>query len=178
MKLAEALHNNRYRIVDRWVEYTLSTYTSSNFFKKEKDQFANPIGGSVRNCYKALFPLLIKGGDDEQVKRALSHFMHLRAVQEFSPSQAIAPLSAVKHITRDILGSDKETRELVSELYDFEFAVDLALFKAFDLYMECKMRVYDIRIREIKSGSAILTDSTCPSKVLTHIKGLESIDSN
>ena len=55
MQLAEALHNNRYKIVDKWVEYTLSTYLSSSFFKKEKDQFANPTGGTVRNALTSLF---------------------------------------------------------------------------------------------------------------------------
>ncbi len=60
MELGEALHNNRYKIVDRWVEYTLSTYESSSFFKKEKDAFANPIGGTVRSALKELFPLFRK----------------------------------------------------------------------------------------------------------------------
>ena len=173
MELAEALHNNRYKIVDRWVEYTLSTYASSSFFKKEKDQFANPIGGTVRSSLKALFPLLSKGGDIEDFKAPLSKFMHLRAVQDFSPSQAIAPVNAVKHLTREVLESDKETAELVNNLYDFDFNVDLAMLAAFDLYMECKERVYQIRIREIKTGSNILTDSTCPSKVFDNIQDLK-----
>ena len=177
MELAEALHNNRYKIVDKWVEYTLSTYISSTFFKKEKDQFANPTGGAVRNGLKALFPLLVKGSDGDEVKESLAHFMRLRSVQEFSPSQAIAPVNAVKHITRDVLSSDKETKDLVNDLYDFDFAVDLAMLAAFDLYMECKERVYQIRIREIKSGSNILTDSACPSKVLSNIQNVESVES-
>ncbi len=94
--------------------------------------------------------------------------MHLRSVQEFSPSQAVAPLNAVKHITREILASDKETKNLVNELYDFEFAIDLAMLAAFDLYMECREKIYKVRIDEIKSGNYILTDSTCPSRVVSN----------
>jgi hypothetical protein len=42
MKLEEALHNNRYKIVDKWVEYTLATYQSSDFFKKKRIPLPTP----------------------------------------------------------------------------------------------------------------------------------------
>jgi hypothetical protein len=173
MELDEALRNNRYKIVDKWVAYTLATYQSSDFFQKEKDSFANPIGNSVRSSLKALFYLLIEGGEGPLFRESLTSIMHLRSVQEFSPSQAIAPLNAVKHITRDILASDKETKDLVRELYDFEFAVDLAVLAAFDLYMECREKIYQIRIDEIRSGNHILTNSTCPSRVLKNIQEIK-----
>ncbi len=170
MELGEALHNNRYRIVDRWVDYTLSTYNSSSFFKKEKDAFANPIGGIVRSVLKQLFSLLMQGGDVEGYKESLSRLMQLRSVQDFSPSQAVAPLNAVKHITRDVLASDKDTKHLVAELYDFEFAVDLAMLAAFDLYMGCREKIYKVRIDEIKSGKYVLTDGVCPSRMPDNTK--------
>ena len=168
MELVEALHNNRYTIVDKWVEYTLSTYEASSFFKKEKDPFSNPVGGTIRTALKKIYTLLSQGGDASAYTEPLSSIMHLRSVQDFSPSQAVAPLNAVKHITRDILASDKETKHLVNELYDFEFAVDLAMLAAFDLYMKCREKIYQVRIDEIKSGSYVLTDSACPSQALSN----------
>ena len=93
--------------------------------------------------------------------------MSIRSVQEFSPSQAVAPLNAVKHITREVFAADKERKNLVHELYDFEFAVDLAVLAAFDIYMQFRERLCQVRIAEIKSGSHILTDSRCPSKLLS-----------
>ena len=174
MELQEALRNNRYKIVDKWVAYTLATYQSSEFFQKEKDPFANPIGNTVRSSLKALFILLIKGGDGALFKEPLISIMHLRSVQEFSPSQAVAPLNAVKHITREVLASDKETKDFINELYDFEFAVDLAVLAAFDLYMECREKIYQIRIDEIRSGKHLLTDNACPSKVLKNIQEIKA----
>lgn len=169
MELTEALHNKRYTIVDKWVAYTLATYKAPAFLEKEQDRFANPIGATVRSSLKALFAKLVKGGDGEFFADALTPFMHLRSVQEFTPSQAVAPLNGIKHITRDVLAADKECKHLVNELYDFDFSVDLAVLAAFDLYMQCREKIYRIRIDEIKSGSHILTDSTCPSKVLKNI---------
>lgn len=164
--LAEAFRNYKGKIVDRWVEYTLSTYQSSGFFKKERDIFANPVGGNIREALKKLFPLLTKGADTKDLIPPLEQIMKIRSIQEFSPSQAVAPLNAVKHITREILLADKERCHLVPELYDFEFAVDLAVLAAFDIYMQCRERLYQTRIHEIKSGTYILTDSKCPSALL------------
>ncbi|MBT8355664.1 MAG: RsbRD N-terminal domain-containing protein [Desulfofustis sp.] len=169
MKLEEALHNNRYKIVDRWVKYTLETYKASQFFTREKDSFANPIGGTVRDSLRKIFSLLIKNQETANYKEPLSRLMHLRSVQEFTPSQAVAPLNAVKHITRDVLAADKETKLLIGELYDFEFSVDLAVLAAFDLYVECREKIYKIRVEEIRSGKELLTDGACPSKALKNI---------
>lgn len=165
MDLAEAFRNYKDKIVDRWVDYTLSTYQSSSFFKKERDKFANPVGGNIREALKKLLSLLISGASPEQMVPPLEQILKIRAIQEFSPSQAVAPLNAVKHITREILAADKERRHLVAELYDFEFAVDLAVLTAFDIYMQCRERLYRTRVQEIKTGSHILTDSRCPSAV-------------
>lgn len=164
--LAEAFRNYKDKIVDKWVEYTLSTYQSSSFFKKERDIFANPVGGNIREALKKLFPLLTKRADTTDLIPPLEQILKIRSIQEFSPSQAVAPLNAVKHITREILLADKERCHLVSELYDFEFAVDLAVLAAFDIYMQCRERLYQTRIQEIKSGTHILTDSKCPSALL------------
>jgi hypothetical protein len=167
MDLAEGFRNHREKIVNKWVEYALSTYISSGFFVKERDQFANPVGGNVREALNRLFPLLVQGADSQQFIAPLEQIISIRSVQEFSPSQAVAPLNAVKHITREVFGADKERRHLVQELYDFEFAVDLAVLAAFDIYMQFRERLHQVRIAEIKSGRHILTDSRCPSKLLT-----------
>lgn len=166
MDLAEAFRNYREKIVDKWVDYTLSTYISSDFFKREKDKFANPVGGSIREALEQLFDLLVNNKDPQQFREPVEKFVRIRAVQEFTPAQAVAPLNAVKHITREILAADKERSVFIKDLYDFEFNVDLAVLAAFDLYMESRERLYQTRIREIKSGSHILTDAKCPSKLV------------
>ncbi|MGW8193676.1 MAG: RsbRD N-terminal domain-containing protein [Desulforhopalus sp.] len=166
MDLAEAFRNHGEKIVKRWTEYTLSTYTSSGFFVRERDKFANPVGGNIREALGKLFLLLAKGADPKEFAQPLEQIIGIRAVQEFTPSQAVAPLNAVKHITREVFEADKERKHLVAELYDFEFAVDLALLAAFDIYMKYRERLYQVRINEIRSGSHILTDSKCPSKLV------------
>jgi len=166
MKLDEAFRNHGEKIVDRWVDYTLSTYESSSFFKKEKDKFANPVGGNTREALNTLFALLARNADPKEFVAPLEQIMRIRAIQEFPASVAVGPIHAVKHITREILEKDKERCHLIGDLYDFEFAVDMAVLAAFDLYMQCRERLYQVRIHEIKTGSYILTDSKCPTNLL------------
>ncbi len=166
MKLDEAFRNHREKIVDRWVDYTLSTYKSSSFFKKEKNKFANPVGGNTREALDRLFGLLAKNADPQEFVAPLEQIMQIRSIQEFAASVAVGPIHAVKHITREVLANDKERCHLVQDLYDFEFAVDLAVLAAFDLYMQCRERLYQVRIQEIKTGRYILTDSKCPTNLL------------
>jgi len=167
MDIAEGFRCHGEKIVKRWVEYTLSTYISSGFFKKEKDIFANPVGGNLRAGLGKLFLLLAKGADPHEFTAPLEQIISIRAVQEFTPGQAIAPLNAVKHIVREAFAADKERKQLIDELYDFEFSVDLAVIAAFDIYMQYRERMYQVRIAEIRSGSHILTDSKCPSRKLS-----------
>lgn len=169
MDLAEAFRNHREKIVKRWVDYTLSTYESSGFFKKEKDKFANPVGGNTREALDSLFGLLAKGADPKEYVAPLEQILLIRAVQSMPPSVAVGAIHAVKHITREVLAKDKERAHLVAELYDFEFAVDLAVLAAFDLYMQCRERLYQVRMKELKTGTHILTESKCPSSLLKDI---------
>lgn len=171
LDLAEGFRNHQDTIIAKWVDYALSTYSSSSFFKKETDQFANPIGGNFRQAFADLFPLLLKGASREEYQAPLEQFASVRAVQEFTPSQALAPLNAVKHIAREVFQGDKERKHLVEELYDFDFAVDVCMLTAFDIYMQYRERLYLVRIEEIRSGTHVLTDSKCPSKFLKEEKG-------
>ncbi len=166
MDLAEAFRNHQKKIVGQWVDYALSTYSSSKFFRKEGDKFANPVGGVLREALEALFLLLAKNAEPEEFIAPIQRIIRIRAIQDFAPSQAVSPIHAVKHITRKILSADKERSHLVDELYDFEFAVDLAVLVAFDLYMEDRERLFNVRMQEIRSGRDVIADSKCPSRML------------
>ncbi len=166
MDLAEALRYHRKKIVGQWVEYTLSTYKSSRFFRQEGDKFANPIGGVTKDALDELFLLLVENTDPETFVKPIEKIVRLRAIQDFAPSQAVSPFHAVKHLTREILAKDKDRCHLLNELYDFEFAVDMAVLAAFDIYLDSRERLYRVRLEEVQSGRNIYTDSKCPSVLL------------
>jgi hypothetical protein len=166
MELDEAFRYYREKIVNQWVDYLLSTYESSGFFQRERDLFANPVGGNTRQSLSKLFVLLSVNADNHEFIPPIEQIMKIRAVQKFAPSEAVGPLHGIKHIVREVFSKSKETKHLVTKLSEFDFAVDLAVLVAFDVYMQCREQLYKVRIQEIKTGSNILTDSKCPSRLL------------
>ncbi|MDH3348443.1 MAG: RsbRD N-terminal domain-containing protein [Desulfobulbaceae bacterium] len=165
MHLLESLENYRDKIVSLWVERTLDGY-SSGFFKKSKDLFANPVGVNIKQGLTELFQLLITDADPDAYRNPLDKIVRIRAVQDFAPSQALAPILELKWVVRQVFSSVKEERPLVSEMDAFDCNIDRAALMAFDIYIECRERLYQTRINELKSGTHILTDSPCPSKLL------------
>jgi hypothetical protein len=166
MNLPEALKSQEDKILALWTERTLDSYTSSGFFKKSLDRFANPVGMNIREGLAQLFRLIAAGADPQEFAGPINQVVRIRAVQEFTPAQAVAPVLELKWVVRQIFSADTECRELLPQLAPFDCDVDRAALKAFDLYMECRDRLHKARIRELKSGSYILTDAGCVSALI------------
>jgi hypothetical protein len=166
MKLVEALKAKREKILSTWIDRTLDSYTSSGFFKKAKDKFANPVGGNIKEGLSALFDLLCSGAKEGEYTKPLDQVIRIRAVQEFTPAQAVAPILELKWVVRQILSEDKGVRELLTDLDAFDCDVDRAALAAFNIYSECRERLYRTRIRELQSGTSAMIDGGCPSRLL------------
>ncbi len=168
MNLIEALQNKKDKVLSLWIERTLDSYISSGFFKQSKDKFANPVGANIKEGLTQIFDNLVTSADPQEYVEPLDQVIRIRAVQDFSPAQAVAPILELKWVVKQVFSSDKEYRDLLAstELDSFDCDVDRAALAAFDLYVECRDRLHKARIRELKSGSYILTDSACTSAVV------------
>ncbi len=166
MELREAFAKKKKQIVDIWVERTLDSYPSSAFFKRSKDRFANPVGTNIREGLTRIFELLAAGAPADDYVDPLDQVVRIRAVQEFVPSQAVAPILELKWVVKQVLGMDKETRPLLMQLDQFDCAVDRVALGAFDIYCRCREQLYRNRVREIKSGRYILADSACSASLV------------
>ncbi len=173
MQLIEALKKKKKEILSTWVDRTLDSYTSSGFFKKSRDRFANPVGANIREGLSKLYDLLIGKADRKEMMDPLDQVIRIRAVQEFTPAQAVAPILELKWVVKQVFSADKELRHLLVELDSFDCDVDRAALAAFDIYTACREQLYQNRISELKSGRYILTDSGCASALDRH--GLQDI---
>ncbi|GAB4340033.1 MAG: RsbRD N-terminal domain-containing protein [Desulfobulbaceae bacterium] len=170
MNLIETLQENKDRIRSTWIERTLDSYTSSGFFKKSLDTIANPIGSNIRAGLSDLLDLLLRKAHPEEYDKPLDQVIRIRAVQDFSPSRAVVPFLELKWVIRQILRDDPALG-LTKELDQLDCDIDRLALAAFDKYMECREQLYQVRIRELKSGSYILSDAPCPSSLAG--KGVE-----
>ncbi len=148
MSLDTILSENRTAIIRKWQEAIIGTYPkeTQKFLKKEKSQFANPVGLIITKDVEILFDELVKGDDTEKILSSLDKIIRIRAVQDFKPSHAVGFVLRLKAILRETLGDGYST-----ERHMLEDRVDAAALLAFDVYSQCRQQLFDIRVNEVKN---------------------------
>jgi hypothetical protein len=141
-------------IVKKWFDAVADTYQAdtASFLKKQKAQFTNPVGYTLAEGLEGLFEALLKGVIPDTVKTFLDSIIRIRAIQEFTPSEAVSFVFLLKKIVRQELGNDLlQQRRMAVELAAFDSSVDdLALF-SFDIYMKCKEKIYELKANEARN---------------------------
>jgi len=163
MELKEALTTKKKEILDLWIERTLDSYTSPGFFKKATDPFANPVGSNISMGLTSLYEALASGEGGDAYTKSLDQVVRIRAVQDFTPGQAVAPFLELKWVIKQVFSADKKTQPLLGALDQLDCEIDRIALAAFDVYNQCREQLYRNRVDELKSGRSILTDSACPS---------------
>jgi hypothetical protein len=152
MNLHELLSDHQASIAERWFERTAGTYSkeASRAYVRQKNQFANPVGHTLRQGTAAIVPLLIDADDPEALRSHLEPIIKMRTIQEFSPAQAVGFVYLLKDTIREELAGELAGSGLERELSHFEARIDRMALLAFDIYVQCRELVHEIRIREIK----------------------------
>lgn len=166
MDLRTALEAKKKAILKVWIERTLDSYTSPGFFKKAVDPFANPVGSNISAGLTRLFEALMGASGVEAYAQPLDQVVRIRAVQEFTAAQAVAPFLELKWVIRQVFGADQATKPLLAGLDHLDCEIDRIALAAFDVYCQCREQLYRNRIAELKSGRSVLTDAACPSALL------------
>lgn len=166
MLLQELLIENKGEILDSWVDQVLTTYPAdgARIFKKEKDQFANPVGFAVKSSLWEVYGLLFEKNEVEKIVSALEQLVQIRAVQTFAPSEAVSMAYTLKKVVKSVCQKEKVVD--LDGWLAFEEKADILAYTLFDLYAASRERLYQTRIAEIKSGNNITTDGGCPSKLM------------
>jgi hypothetical protein len=147
MALNKWLRGNKEAILDRWLDTALSAYPdeTSVIFRRQKDPFANPIGHSLRTGLQGLLEALLGEVDDGEMRRHLHDMLSIRAVQDLAPSRALEFILELKVVARSEAGG------LPEDIRDeFDHQVDSIALAAFDVYTQCRERLSELRINEIK----------------------------
>jgi hypothetical protein len=152
----EALADHRSDIVREWFERLLQTYPESTtgFLSQEKDPFHNPVGHTLKEGLSNLFDGLVQSTDVASLAPVLDAIVRVRAVQDFTPGQALAFPFLLKQVIRTEFAADfqRYSRELVA----FEARIDKLALLAFDLFVKCREQVYELKVNEIKRRSFIM----------------------
>jgi len=137
----------------KWFESTAKTYApdTAEFIKSKTDPFANPVGGAMLNGLKGLLDQLIHGMDPAVITSHLDPIIRIRAVQSFSPSQATAFILSLKKILRENLSKELRDSRIASEFVIVESKIDQLCLMAFDIYMKCREKIFQISANETRN---------------------------
>jgi hypothetical protein len=140
------------------LDRTLSVYSDeyAQFIRNNHDSFANPVGMILKEGLAALFEAVVDGADPDRCRAALLPIVRLRAVQDIAPSQALAFVPQLKNVVREMLREKIQEEGTRQALSAFEGRVDQAALLAFDLYSECRERIFELRVNEMQRSTAQL----------------------
>ncbi len=155
MKLDTLLEQRKSSIRKKWFDRIVECYPAdgAGFFSKEKDRFANPIGYTLDEETGTLMDGLIEGRDVESLSESLERIIKIKAVQEFTPSEAVEFVFFLKQIVRDELADDLTEPERLHELLEFESRIDRLALLAFGLFMKCREKIYELKSNQIRNRS-------------------------
>ena len=152
-RLKGLIEKNKNEIIKNWFEATIQTYApdTAPFYKGQKDQFANPVGNINAEGVAFLLDQLLYDFEPDAVKTYLDPIIRIRAVQNFTPSQATAFILSLKKIFRDSLSEKLKDAAIMLELLAFESKIDKLCLMAFDIYMACKEKIYQLSANDMRS---------------------------
>jgi len=152
MTLTDLLTQKKPIIIGRWLRVIFDSYPPETaiFLKKEKDRFDNPMGSLITEGIEKLYETLLVEMETDQVLAALDEIIRIRALQNFSPGQALAFIFLLKDVIRQELA--KELREVdPEELLELESRIDGLALLGFEVYTTRREKLNEIRINEIKN---------------------------
>ncbi|NQT93773.1 MAG: RsbRD N-terminal domain-containing protein [Lentisphaerae bacterium] len=149
---AELLRQKKEAIVQRWVDAALASYSDEGAaaFAREKDPFANPVGHGLRVATRRIFDALLDGPNAEAIREPLHEIIRTRAVQQFSASEAVGFVFQLRDAVRTELGRAGRDASLAPALAEFDGQIDRIALAAFDIFVQCREQVFELRVNEVK----------------------------
>ena len=149
MQLNRLLEAKKTFIIKKWFEQVMNGYApdTAMFFKMQKDAFANPVGTTTSTVLEALFDAILEKKDADTITTIVDPLIRVRAVQNFSPSQAVGVILILKQTERDVL-KNEITDISLNDFFSFENEIDKAALIGFNIFMACREKIYNLRTNE------------------------------
>jgi hypothetical protein len=152
MKIINFIKANREEILGRWRRLVLSSYSSqgASFMAGERDRFANPVGAAIDDVTSSLLEYLVEGVDENAYEESLERFIRIRAVQEYTASQAVGFIFSLKNAILESPGYALVARDESDGEFLVFNRIDRMALAAFDRYTACREKLYEIAMNEFK----------------------------
>ncbi len=153
MTLLDLLSRKRNEILSLWFDEVINTYPPETvlFLRKQQNRFTNPVGATIRDGLEGIYNEILGDAAPERLSPFLDNIIRIRAVQDFSPSQAISFVGDLKRIVRDTLPREEMGSSLLDELFALDRRIDELTFLSFDIFVKCREKIYDLKANEARN---------------------------
>jgi hypothetical protein len=159
MELVDWLRQKKQDIVRSWIRITMEAYPTEalGVLKRNKDQFANPLSHIISKNIELLFDELLNGLDVERTSPILAEIVRVKAVQDFTPAQALQFIFDLKSVLFDFKNKKIEGEAMpYDQIRTMEQDIDKLAQLGFNIYVECREKLSEIRVNEIKNQTHML----------------------
>lgn len=131
-------------IVELWMERTLRSYPveTLEFLEGEQDPFRNPVGQTLRKGLEVLAREVLGAMNKDRMMEALDAIVRMRAVQDFSPVDAVRFVFILRAAIRETAGAVSES---------IHSRIDELALMTFDKYAGCREQIFQLRVNELRS---------------------------
>lgn len=129
-------------LLDAWLRIAAQAYPpeTARHLLQERDPFRNPVGHAMREAFPVLLDVVLGRIPAGDAAATLERLIRIRAVQDFTPGQAVGFLFQLIPLLRERAGRDDALEDGVN---------GLALM-AFDRYVSCREQVHAIQLKELR----------------------------
>jgi hypothetical protein len=151
--LKELLTEKKSTILGGWLDRILEVYPagSRGIFRKNPDPFSNPIGSAIRDGIEKLLQEILDPTDVARSRSILDPIIRIRAVENLSPSRAMAFIPLLKEIIRESLSDQILEKVSSQEWMAVSYRIDQLTLQAFDIYLECREKIHQLKVKELKN---------------------------
>jgi hypothetical protein len=104
------------------------------------------------NGLKDVLDEILNGSMNEiKIKAGLDPIIRIRAVQDFSPSQAAGFVFFLKQIIDKYFNRDILESNMFNDLQALHAGIDRVCLYAFDIYSTCREKIYSLQANEVRN---------------------------
>lgn len=153
MSLLKQLAQKKSVITKRWFDRVMESYPAetAKFLRSQNDPFANPVGQTTMQNLNSIVDHIVDDRDLPSAQSLIDPIIRIRAIQDFSPSNATRFIFDLKSVIRDILPVGHEGAKAIKEMGIIDNRIDELGLLAFDIYMQCREKIYDLKANEMKA---------------------------
>lgn len=140
--------NRKKETLDEWFKTMVVLFNNgTDFFNNEDDHFLNPVRSIIVPTIKFIFSYLFEEIDINEFTESLEKFAKLLALKGPKAREALGPLLLFKEkVIKDIVLLDSTH----IELFEITGRFDNLILIIFDLFVQSREKIYEIRVNEVK----------------------------